>query len=605
MAKYKETSVAALFQNQVAKLGSKGCVAYKKGGRYTDISWNEMDVMIRKLGWYLMSIGIKKGDKVAIFSPNRYEWWVADQAILSIGAVNVPIYATNSAEEALYVLAHSESKACLCGSEDHLDKVLSVRKKAPKLKSFIIFDDMSKKKAGVLTLVEAFKKGEGYRNKGEFDKRLVSIKLNDLATIIYTSGTTGNPKGVMLSHSNFISNVNQIMTGYRKFFDENEVFLSFLPLSHSLERTAGYYMAVALGAKVAFAEDVSKLQQNLTEVQPTVMVSVPRIYEKVHAGILAKVADAPGIKKAIFNFAIKTAAKNLPYICSGKERKGLFAKKYNIADKLVFSKLKETLGLNRLKFAVSGGAPLSVSDAEFFLGMGIVILEGFGLTETTPVTNANMPGIIKPGTVGPALKDTTIKISDEGEILVKGPQVMLGYYKNKEATREVMTKDGFFRTGDVGVIDEKGRLAIVGRIKDIIVTAGGKNISPQNIENSLKESKFIEQAAIIGDKRKYLSALVIPAFEELSKWAKRNQISFSSNSDLIKKPEVIKLIEDEIAEYTKELGRVEKIKKFRLLDAEWTQATGELTPTLKVKRKIVSEKYAKEIDSMYVGEDKD
>jgi long-chain acyl-CoA synthetase len=605
MAKYKETSVAALFQNQVAKLGSKGCVAYKKDGRYTDVSWTDMDAMIRKLGWYLMSIGIKKGDKVAIFSQNRYEWWVADQAILSIGAVNVPIYATNSAEEALYVLAHSESKACICGTEAHLDKVLSIKKKAPKLKSVIVIDVPSKKKAGVLTLDEAYRKGEAYRNKGEFDKRLNAIKLNDLATIIYTSGTTGNPKGVMLSHSNFISNVNQIMTGYKSFFDDKEVFLSFLPLSHSLERTTGYYMAVALGAKVAFAEDVAKLQQNLTEVRPTVMVSVPRIYEKVHAGILAKVADAPGIKKAIFGFAIKTAAQNLPYVCSGKERSGLFAKKYNLADKLVFSKLKDTLGLDRLKFAVSGGAPLSVSDAEFFLGMGIIILEGFGLTETTPVTNANMPGIIKPGTVGPALKDTTIKISDEGEILIKGPQVMMGYYKNKEATKEVMTKDGFFRTGDIGIIDDKGRLAIVGRIKDIIVTAGGKNISPQNIENSLKESKYIEQVAIIGDKKKYLSALVIPAFEELKKWAKKNQISFSSNNDLIKNPAVVKLIEGEIAEYTREYGRVEQIKKFRLLDAEWTQATGELTPTLKVKRKIIAEKYAKEIDSMYVGEDKD
>lgn len=603
MAQYKETSIAALFQNQVSKLGDKPCVAYKKGGVYTDVSWNQMNEYIRKLGLFLVSIGIKKGDKVAIFSQNRYEWWIADQAILSIGAVNVPIYATNSADEALYVLAHSESKACFCGTEDHLDKVLSVRRKAPRLKTLIVFDTPKGKKPGVITLEEAYKKGEAYKNKGEFDKRMTSIKLDDLATIIYTSGTTGNPKGVMLTHKNFVSNVNQIMDGYRKFFTEGDVFLSFLPLSHSLERTVGYYMAVALGSKVAFAEDVSKLAQNLAEIRPTILVSVPRIYEKVHAGILAKMADAPGIKKAIFNFAVRQAAKNLPYVCNDIPRKGLFAIKYKIADKLVFSKLKNTLGLDRMKFAVSGGAPLSVSDAEFFLGMGILVLEGFGLTETTPVTNANMPGMIKPGSVGIKVKDTDVKIGDDGEILIKGPQVMKGYYKNKEATKEVFTRDGYFRTGDIGVIDEKGRLSIVGRIKDIIVTAGGKNISPQNIENSLKESKYIEQVAIIGDKRKYLSALVIPAFEELKKWAKSQGIPTDSNKDLIKNDKVNSLIEGEIKRYTKQYGRVEQIKKFRLLDAEWTQASGELTPTLKVKRKVVSTKYAKEIESMYAGED--
>lgn len=599
MTKYKETSVAAIFQNQVQRYKDKACVAYKKDGVYVDISWNEMNEMIRKVGLYLISLGIKKGDKIAIFSPNRYEWWIADQAILSIGAVNVPIYATNSSEEAHYVLYHSESKACFIATEEHLEKVLIIKRKLPKLKTLILFDQPPKKSKNIIRLNDALEKGNAYKNKAVFDKRLNAIKPKDLATIIYTSGTTGNPKGVMLSHNNFVANLNQINKDYSEFFSDDEVYLSFLPLSHSFERTVGYYTPVKMGAKVVFAEDFSTLQENLLEVRPTMIVSVPRLYEKIHAGILAKVADAPGIKKALFNWAMRIASKNLPYICADKPRRGLFAKQYNIADKLIFSKLKEALGLDKVKFQMSGGGPLSVSDAEFFLGMGILVLEGFGLTETTPVTNANRPGIIKPGSVGPPISNTIIRLSDEGEVLIKGPQVMMGYYKDKKATSEAFTKDGFFRTGDIGIIDELGRLSITGRIKDIIVTAGGKNISPQNLENSLKASKFIEQVAIIGDRRKYLSALIIPAFEELHKWARNNDLAFTDNRDLISNEKVIELFANEIEEHTQQFSRVEQIRRFRLLDAEWTQETDELTPTLKVKRRIIEKKYAQEIESMY------
>jgi long-chain acyl-CoA synthetase len=294
------------------------------------------------------------------------------------------------------------------------------------------------------------------------------------------------------------------------------------------------------------------------------------------------------------------ARKNLPYACTVTDRSGLFAVLYNLADKLVFSKLKVALGMDRLKFAVSGGGPLSVSDAEFFLGMEISVIEGFGLTETTPVTNVNLPENIKPGTVGPPIPETKIKISDEGEILIKGPQVMKGYYKNPKATKEVFTKDGFFKTGDIGIVDEEGYLSITGRIKDIIVTAGGKNISPQNIENSLKESRFIEQVAIIGDRRKYLAALVIPNFEEMGKWAAKQGYTFSDNSEMTHNDAVIKLIGEEIQKHTAKYSRVEQIRKYTLLDAEWTQETGELTPTQKVKRRIVGEKYSAEIESMYV-----
>ena len=602
MAAFKENTVAGIFQNRVTKYGDKACVACKQNAVYRDYSWNEFNEMVKNLAFYFLSIGVKKGERIALFAENRYEWWLADMAILSVGAVNVPIYATNSSEEAYYILENSGTTICLVSTEDHLDRVLKAKKKLKTLKSVIIFDEYTKKKAGVMTLSSVLEKGKSYKQKGNLEKRIKAGKLDDLATIIYTSGTTGNPKGVMLTNGNFVSQMTNISAELKDFMDERDSFLSFLPLSHVLERTCGYYCPMYIGAKVYFAESIDKLLDNFKEVRPTVVISVPRIYEKIHAGILSQVADAPALKKAIFNWAVKTAQKNLPYECGDIPKTGLFARRFALADKLVFANLKEALGLNKLRFAISGGGPLSVTDAEFFIGMGIKILEGFGLTETTPVTNFNRPSEIAPGSVGRAIPKTTIKISDEGELLVKGPQVMKGYYKNPKATKESFTKDGFFKTGDMAVVDDDGKLWITGRIKDIIVTSGGKNIAPQNIESSLKASRFIEQVAIIGDNRKYLSALIVPAFEELKKWAKKNNISFTDQNDLIMNDEINALIGAEIERNTKSYARVEQIRKFRMLDTEWTQETGELTPSQKVKRRIINEKYAKVIESMYPPE---
>lgn len=603
MAKLAEKTMPAVFQNRVETYGDRACVAYKKDGVYTDISWNDINSMVRNISSYLMANGIKKKDKVAIFSENRYEWWIADLASLSIGATDVPIYSTNSSDEAQYILENSDSKICFVSTQDHLERVLKIKKKCPKLEKIIIFDDLEKKKAGVVQFQDALEKGESDAKLKDFDKRVKAVKPEDLATLIYTSGTTGNPKGVMLTHDNFCWNVKQSIDDFSEIVTPDDTFCSFLPLSHSLERTIGFYLPIYTGSKVAFVEDVSTtLMEDFVAVRPTAMVSVPRIYEKVHAGILSGVADASPVKKAIFNWAMKTAAKNVEYNCQNKPRRGLFKKRFDLADKLVFSKLKAAIGLDRLKIAISGGGPLSVSDAEFFLGMGLKIYEGFGLTETTPVTNVNRPALIKPGTVGPPLMKTTVKISDEGEILIKGPQVMKGYYKNTAATKEMFTKDGFFRTGDIGVIDEDGYLSITGRIKDIIVTAGGKNISPQNIEGSLKASRFIEQVAIIGDRRKYLSALIVPTFEELKKWAKKNEVSFENDKDLINNAQVVEMIGEEVKKYTAQFARVEQIRKFKLLSTEWSQGTGELTPSMKVKRRVIDEKYSKEIDSMYADE---
>ena len=595
-----ENTIPAVFQNRTGKLGEKACVGYKANdGKYHDISWNDMNTMVKNLGLFLISKGIKMGDKVALFSPNRYEWWVADLAILSIGGVNVPIYATDSAVEARYIISNSDSRLCFVASQEHLEKVLEVKDQLKDLKEIVIFDPLEKKVPGVTTVMEAIDEGKRYKKQKEFDRRLNALRPSDLATIIYTSGTTDDPKGVMLTHDNFVQNVRQCHSVSPEIFKQDHIFLSFLPLAHSFERTGGYYLPVWTGNKVVFSEGFDALQENLQEVRPTFLISVPRLYEKIHAGILAKVAQAPPVKKALFNWAMGIARKNLPYICNDKQRTGFFAFQYNLADRLIFSKLRKALGMDRMKYAISGAAPLSVSDAEFFLGMDIKIIEAYGLTETTPGATANKPEHIKPGTVGPPMVDTTVKIGERGEVLIKGPQVMKGYYKNEKATKEVFTADGFFRTGDIGEIDKKGYLRITGRLKELIITAGGKNISPQNIENSLKDSAFIEQAAVIGDNRKYLSALIVPAFEELENWARENNVPFGNRTELVSNNEVVQLYEHEINLHTKNFAQVEHIRKFTLMDREWSQENEELTPTLKVKRRVINRKYADKIETMY------
>ena len=594
-----ETTIAAVFQNRVQELGEKACVAYRNAqGTFEDISWTQMNAMVRGLGLYLISQGIQSGDKVALFSPNRYEWWVADLAILSIGAVNVPIYATNTPEEVKYIIDNSDARICFAGTREHMDKVLAVKDSLPKLDGVVVFDNLESDVQGVLSFTDALKSGNSCDDAGEFDRRLDAIRPEDLATMIYTSGTTGNPKGVMLSHDNVVTNVRQFVHGVQKIADEHQIVTSFLPLSHAFERAVTYYTDMYAGNTVVFV-DLNTILDDFKAVRPTMIATVPRLLEKIHAGIRAKVASASPVKQALFNWAMGVGRKNVPCICNGVPRKGLFALEYKLADKLILSKLKAALGFDRLYIIGAGGAPLAVHDAEFFLGMDINVLEGFGLSETSPVTHFNVPGHIRLGSVGRPLMDTVAKLGEDNELLIKGPQVMMGYYKDEQATKEALTEDGFLKTGDIAEIDDEGNLKITGRIKDLIITSGGKNISPQNLENSLKAFKYIEQIVIIGDNRKFLTALIVPSFEVLEPWAEQNSIQYSSREELLENAKIKKLFEDGIAENTKNFARVEQIKKFALMDAEWTQDTEELTPTLKVKRRVINDKYANVIDDMY------
>lgn len=604
MTFFPETSMAAVFQNRVQKYQDNACVAYKNNGAYTRLSWNEMNDMVHALARFLLSKGVRKGDTISIFSANRYEWWVADLAVLSLNAADVPIYPTNSAKEARYILDNADVTMCFAGTKDQMSRIVSVRDSLPKLRDIIVFDDPGEKIPGVTTFAEALAAGKALHDDAGFEAGIRGISPSDLATIIYTSGTTGDPKGVMLSHENLLVNMLQSTDIGGEFWHLDFEFLSFLPLSHGYERIAGYYMAINMGRTVYFAESFAKIVDNFREVRPGMIISVPRLYEKLHAGILAKVAESTPNRQKIFAWAMGIARRNLPFICRNKPRTGLFALQYALADRLVFAPLKKGLGIDNLKIAISGGGALSVSDIEFFLGMDIRVLEGFGITECSPCTNCNKPHLIKPGTCGPADLYTEERIAGDGELLIRGPQVMLGYYKDEKATKEAMTEDGFLKTGDIGEFDEDGHLRITGRKKEIIITAGGKNIAPLNIESSLLASPFIEQVAIIGEKRKYLAALIVPSFAELMTWAKNNGYGDQDRETLVKNPAVKKLFASEIDKFTKDLGQVEKIKQFTLLPSEWSQETGELTPTLKIKRRIISAKFSSEIESMYPAEAK-
>ncbi|PKL39935.1 MAG: long-chain fatty acid--CoA ligase [Spirochaetae bacterium HGW-Spirochaetae-1] len=594
-----ENSVCGIFLNRVKANADEPCVAYRKEDTFHDVTWREMGDMVHSLGAWMIHEGVVRGDRIAIFSGTRYEWWITDLASLLTGAADVPIYATNTAHEAYYILSHSAACLCFTGDREQTDKVLAVRDSLPALRKIIVFDDILIDDPMVITFQKAIEEGRQRLDLLNPDSAQNAITPRDLATIIYTSGTTGDPKGVMLSHGNLIANVRQVHDHYRNKLTIKHDFLSFLPLSHALERMGGYYLAISTNTKVSFARDISTLLEDLKAVRPTSFVAVPRMFEKIYHAVQQRVRESRKLRRIIFSRAMNVARKNVEYLAHDRERKGIFALRYALAHRLVFSRIKNNLGMERIRFAVSGGNALSGEIARFFMGLDIRIIEGYGLTETSPVVSANRPDLIKPGAVGKIVQGTDVRISPDGEILIRGPQVMTGYYRDDAATAEAFTDDGFFKTGDLGFFDNDGYLRVSGRIKDIIITSGGKNISPMNIETNLMYSKYIEQAVVIGDGRNFLTALVVPDFENLEAWAVREGIAFGSRKELLLHEKVRSLFSDEIDHYQKDFSRVEQVKKYTLMDEPWSQEQGELTPSMKVKRRVINERYAEIIESMY------
>jgi long-chain acyl-CoA synthetase len=592
-------TVCDLFYHSVDTYRKAEHLKYKKDGAWRAVSSDEFKTAVEELSLGLVALGIGKGDKVAILGENRPEWAYADLATLCAGAADTPVYATLTPAQVLYILNDSESKAVFVSNAAQAAKVAEIKGQLETIRHVIRMDEGEIPGTVALSEIRARGREALARDRDAARTRAAAVEPTDLATLIYTSGTTGDPKGVMLTHSNLVSNVLGSVKVFRGLSSE-DVCLSFLPLCHSFERTAGHNVMLYTGATIAYAESVEAVPQNMQEVRPTMMSSVPRLYEKMYARVNEKVAQDPPFRQKIFRWALGVGREAFRHKVERTSPGLLLKLKQRLADRLVFSKIKERTG-GRLRLFVSGGAPLSREIAEFFGAAGLTICEGYGLTETSPVITVNAPDWIKPGTVGRPLEGIEVRIAADGEILTRGPHVMKGYYNKPEATAEAIDAEGFFHTGDIGVLDADGFLVITDRKKDILVTSGGKNIAPQPIENRLKASNFFAEVVMIGNKRNFPAALVVPNFETLEKWAREKGLQALSREQLVDHPAVLAHYQKLMADLLPDLAQFERIKKIALLTREFTLEAGELTPTLKVKRRVVEEKYKGLIDKLYAG----
>ncbi len=563
--------------------------ATKYNGKWEAISTQEYIDQANAISRGLLRLGVKPNDKIAVISmTNRTEWNVLDIGVLQIGAQNVPIYPTISEEDYAYVLNHSEAKYCFVSCDEVLQKVLAISGKTKKLKDVYSFDQLK----NCNHWSEVLEKGKDTSNQEEVDKRKAAVQADDLATLIYTSGTTGKPKGVMLTHNNIVSNV--LSSEERVPFDSGAIALSFLPACHIFERMI-LYLYQYCSIQVYFAESLEKISDNVKEVKPDVMTVVPRLLEKVYDAIIAKGSELTGIKRKLFFWAVDIGLKFEPY---GK--KGWwYEKRLGLARRLIFSKWQEALGGN-LTTMVSGSAALQSRLARVFAAAGMPVMEGYGLTETSPVISVNQEdgGGWKIGTVGRIISGVEVKIADDGEILCKGPNVMVGYYKEPERTAQVI-QNGYFHTGDIGEIDQDGFLRITDRKKEIFKTSGGKYVAPQLLENRFKQSRFIEQIMVVGEGEKMPAALIQPNFEFLYAWAEENHITWGENSDICFNDKVIARFQEEVDLANEEFAKWEKVKQFRLTPDVWNIDDGHLTPTMKLRRKVVKEKYINLYNDIY------
>jgi long-chain acyl-CoA synthetase len=566
-------------------------LAGKENGDWVKYSINDFRSIVDNISYGLLSLGLGKNDKIATISPNTPEWNFIDMAVLQIGAIHVPVYPTISESDYRYILNHAEVKAAfILGAELHR-KVKHILPEVPLLEHIYTFRPVE----GVNHLSQLIELGEANPNPKKLEEIKENVAAYDTATIIYTSGTTGNPKGVMLSHNNLLSNVSAV---YRFFpIDQTSKAVSYLPLCHVYERT-NIYIYLYLGVSIYYAENMATIADNIREISPEILTTVPRLLEKVYDKIMAKGMKLTGAKRQIFFWAV-----NLGHNYKEEGKNSLFYKiQLHFAGKLVFSKWREALGGN-MRVIVSGGAAIQPRLIKVFTAAGIPVLEGYGLTETSPVVAVNTlePGGTVFGTVGPVLKNVEVNISPEGEILVKGPNVMQGYFKDPEMTNDAIDSEGWFHTGDVGLIESTGHLRITGRIKEIFKTSMGKYISPALIENKFKESPFIDGIMVIGENQKFAAAIIVPNFDHLRSWCTIKEIEYTSDNEMITNKEVITRFRKEVEHYNAFFGDYEQIKKFELTDHEWTVQSGELTANLKLKRNRIAEKCAEKINRIYVS----
>jgi len=595
---YLET-LPELFQDAINRHGDKPLYARKDNDDFTYLTYSEVRDIVELIAMGLRSLGYGYQDHVAILSENKPEWVMTDYACAHFGIISIPVYPTLLPDQVSYILNDSHASLIFVSNSTQADKIIEIKDRLPHLQQMIIYDGAEEYSqdwilgySALLDKGRAFMETVNYRLEDEGSERT----KEDLWTIIYTSGTTGTPKGVMLTHFNVASNAQASQAAVR--FDSNRRWISFLPLSHSLERIVSHF-SLWIGSTIYVIESIEQVLDALQTFKPHYFVSVPRLYEKIYNGVLRDIQQGSVIKRGVFNWATDVGSEaSKKYLQQGKTPDGWLGVKYNLARKLVFSKITDLFGGEAL-ISISGGAPLTKEIGQFFTSAGLTIVEGFGLTEMSPVTNVNRTDNIKFGTVGPTLPDVELQIADDGEILFRGPNRMKGYYNDPESTAEVIDEDGWLYTGDIGELDKDGSLIITDRKKNIIVTSGGKNVAPAPVESAITSSRYIDQALIVGDKRKYLSALLVLNQEAVEFWATSNGIEYGEYTDLLHSESLNSMIHDVLKELQHDFANFEQVKRFVFIEEPFTIEGGELTPTLKIKRRVVEEKYRDEIESLY------
>ncbi|NTV21612.1 MAG: long-chain fatty acid--CoA ligase [Chlorobium limicola] len=570
-------------------------IARKINGVYEPIPYDSLEQDVQYFGAFLRENGISPKDRVAILSENRPGWYLADMAILNIGAIDVPLYPSLPPNQIEYILRNCSAKGIVVSNMLQLGKILSIWQNLPDLNLVIVMNRLEEPIEDVIDLNRVKEAGSKILDSKPWILDGIKVEPDDTATIIYTSGTTGLPKGVMLTHGNLCENVKSCSSVIR--LDETDCSLSFLPLSHAYERTGGYYLLFACGAAIYLAESIETISLNMTEAKPTIIFTVPRLFDRMKANMLKQVSSQSAVKQKIFNWAVKTGEEYHRQMNEKNRASITVSIQHKLADKLVYHKIRKKFG-GRLRYFVSGGAALPQKIGEFFQALEISILEGFGLTETSPVTNVNRPEKIKFGTVGPVVNNVQVKIAEDGEILLKGPNIMKGYWQDEAATNEVI-RDGWFYSGDIGVLDNDGYLKITDRKKHIIVTSGGKNIAPQPIENLITDSPYVDQVIVIGEKRPFLIAVIVPDFAKLNEYAAAHSIAARTSKELIEHKDILQIYEKLMRTISRQLATHEKVRKFLLIEEAFSIEKGNMTPTMKLKRKTITEKYAQEIDKVY------